>query len=475
MSNHYRHTKIIFTIGPATASEAVMEQMLDAGVDICRFNMAHATTDQVEAMITQLRAVGKRKGRRIGVMIDIKGPEIRTGLLDAAVELEKGQLLDLVSLPANYKKQEGILSVDVNYPDLHKDIHVGDTILVDNGLIQLQTKEKGEGHIRAEVMIPGKLGNRRHINLPGVRVNLPCVTEKDMKDIEMGVRLNVSYFALSFVRDPQDVHQLRNILSKKGSKALIISKIEDQCAISNLEGIVRATDALMVARGDLGIECPYEQLPIIQRRAVELCIEHAKPVIVATHMLESMITAAVPTRAEVSDVANAIFEQTDAIMLSGETSVGKYPLECVQVMDNIARAIERTDHFLSPVEVPLKTPKEKMLHSAMVLAQDMDQAGIVVFTRNGYLARKLSSMRPLHSPIFAFTDDILVFEQLRLSWGVIPNIIEFSHKDPEGTIIEALDMLKTQQLIHSGEWLVVITNVLAGARIIETIQMRQVE
>ncbi len=475
MKSNYRHTKIIFTIGPASSEEAVLEKFIQNGVDICRLNMAHAAHEWVEAQVSKIRSVSQKLKRSIGLMMDIKGPEIRTGILPEPVNLKEGDIIDFVSKKDSYKPTAGILAVDVNYPDFSQDVHAGNIILVDSGLIHLKALECGESYVRAQVIIPGILGNKRHINLPGVKVNLPSVTEKDMQDIELGVRLNVSYFALSFVRDPKDIHHLRNILSKKGSKALIIAKIEDQCGLSNLEAIVRATDALMVARGDLGIECPYEQLPSIQRKAVQLCIENAKPVIVATHMLESMITAPVPTRAEVSDVANAVFEQTDAIMLSGETSVGKYPLECVQVMDRISHEIEKDPSGWTMPQIPLKTPKEKILHSAMVLAKDMDHAGLIVFTRNGHLARKLSSMRPLNCPIFAFTDDPLVLEQLRLSWGILPYLIEFSQKDPESTITEAMQILQEHKLISIGEWLVIITNVLAGARIIETIQLRQVE
>jgi len=328
----YRQTKIIFTIGPATSSDEVLKQLIQERVDMVRINMAHATHEGTRQTIQQVKRVCGDVGRQIAIMMDIKGPEIRTGHIGEPVYLEEGRLFDLLmEAPTAESVQQEVRCIDVNYPELINDVAVGDTVLVDSGLIRMKVLSVRENRIRCQVVISGLLGNRRHINLPGVRVRLPSLTEKDLGDIAVGLQERIDFFALSFVRDADALHELRALLSRHGSKAGIIAKLEDQQGISNLDEIVDASDGVMVARGDLGIECPYEELPIIQHRIIKACIRKSRPLIVATHMLESMIAAPVPTRAEVSDVSHAVLERADAIMLSGETATGKYPVDCVQV------------------------------------------------------------------------------------------------------------------------------------------------
>ena len=260
-------------------------------------------------------------------------------------------------------RSEEAYSVDVNYDGLVNDISAGDTVLVDNGVIQMLVLEKRQNRIRCRVLTPGTLGSRRHINLPGVRVNLPPLTQKDLDDVRVGAEVNVDYVALSFARQSSDLEELRRVLQTLESKALIVAKIEDQSAVREIDEMIQAADVIMVARGDLGIECPMEELPIIQRKIVKQCIRFGKPVIVATHMLESMIENPVPTRAEISDVANAVFEQTDAIMFSGETTVGRYPVRCVEVFDRVARRIERSGGagFASERALNRRAPKDGLL------------------------------------------------------------------------------------------------------------------
>ncbi len=263
-----RRTKIIFTLGPATESEAMLEKLLRAGADVVRLNMAHATHDWTRTVIRRIRAVSARIERDVAIMMDIKGPEVRTGDVSAPIELKPGEIFDFTVRPGTDKSGEGseeIRSVDVNYRDLVKDIRVGDTVLVDNGLIRLEVLEKDDSRIRCRVLIPGQLTSRRHINLPGVKVNLPSFTEKDRGDAEVGLEEGIDFLALSFVREAADVERLREYLAGKNSKVQIVAKIEDQSGITNLDGIIRASDAVMVARGDLGIECPFEELPVIQR------------------------------------------------------------------------------------------------------------------------------------------------------------------------------------------------------------------
>ena len=468
----YRHTKIIFTLGPASADESMLEQLILTGVDVCRLNMAHADHAWTRAMIQRVRAVCQRTGREIAILMDVKGPEIRTGDLPAPVELVAGQLIDL--LPQGGGAEDGILAVSVNYPGLGRDVPAGTTVLVDSGLIRLEVVSAAATRVRCRVIVPAKLGNRRHINLPGVKVRLPALTAKDKADITVGIEEKVDYFALSFVREADDIDILRRFLSEKSSTAHVIAKIEDQSAIANLDEIVLASDAVMVARGDLGIEVPMEDLPLIQKRAVDACIRLRKPVIVATHLLESMILSPVPTRAEVSDIATAVWSTADAIMLSGETTTGRYPLECVQFMKRVAGRIEGSATKGYNTTLPLKNNKDRLLRSAVTLAQEIGDAGIVVFTRSGLLPQTLSALRAWRCPIYAFTDNPQAFRHLLLMWGVEPFLATFS-AEPEQCIRDAFAYLLRRGWVKQGDWMVVVTNVLAGEKTIDTIQMRPVE
>jgi pyruvate kinase len=469
-----RRTKIVFTIGPATEAPEVLDAVLQAGADVCRINMAHASHDWTRQTVARIREASARVGREIAVMMDVKGPEIRTGDVAAPIELKPGEIFDFTVKPAAEPESgEEVRSVDVNYRDLVNDIQVGDTVLVDNGLIRFEVLEKRASRIRCRVVIPGKLGSRRHINLPGVRINLPALTEKDMGDVKVGAECGVDFFALSFVREPGDVEKLRSLLDEVRSSARIISKIEDQQAISNLDDIIRVSDGLMIARGDLGIECPFEDLPIIQRRAVKSCLTYGKPVIIATHMLESMIQAPMPTRAEVSDVAIAVLEQADCVMLSGETTVGKFPVQCVEAFDRIARRIEAAGGGVH-VQTQLANDHAKMLNAAVVMANQLPAAGILVFTRRGYVAEIVSALRPEHTPVFAFTNSTLVLRQMRLLRGVEPFLMNFG-SDPELTVQHAIYSLTNKGHLAFGDKVVVVSNLLASDRLVNSIQLRNVD
>jgi pyruvate kinase len=468
----FRLTKIVFTLGPASEDPEMLEKLILAGVDVCRLNMAHADEAWTRTMIRRVREICRKSQRHIALLMDVKGPEIRTGNLPAPVELVAGQLLDLLPRPG--EMEDGVLAVGVNYSLLGEDVPVGTTVLVDSGLIRLEVLSTSAARVRCRVIVPAKLGNRRHINLPGVKVRLPALTAKDRADIAVGVEEQVDYFALSFVREADDVDILRRLLSDLKSTAHIVAKIEDQSGIDNLDEIVIAADAVMVARGDLGIEVPMEDLPLIQKRTIDACIQHRKPVIVATHLLESMITSPVPTRAEVSDIAGAVWSAADGIMLSGETTTGRYPLECVQFMKRVAGRIEGSAAKGYNSALPLKTHKDRLLRSAVMLAQELGESGIVVFTRSGLLPQALSALRAWRCPIYAFTDEPLVFRHMLLLWGVEPFLMEFK-SDPEETIGEAFAYLLRRDWVKPGDWMVVVTNVLAGKKTIDSIQMRPVE
>lgn len=469
---YFRHTKIIATLGPATESKEMLAKLILAGVDILRLNMAHASHQWVDDAMWFIREASNEVGRHVAVMMDVKGPEIRTGRVGNHIDLTAGSLFEFHI--ESVEPTGDVPSVSVNYTGLPQDLEIGKTVLIDSGLIQMRVETKDDTHIRCRVLTPGTLGSKRHINLPGVFVNLPCLTTKDKLDLQAGVRAGIDFVALSFVRQAEDVRTLRRYLDSLGSSAKIISKIEDQAGVRNMHEIIRESDAIMVARGDLGIEIDYHRLPLVQTELVAMCQAEGKPVIIATHLLETMITSPMPTRAEISDVSNAIREQADAIMLSGETTVGKYPLESVQVMKNIIESIEPSVKGVLNRAIELKEPKSKMLRSAAVLAQELGDSAIVVFTRSGFLAYVLGALRARGVPIYAFTDVEPIFRQLLLPWGVEPFLMAFSD-DPEQTIANALTILKQKNWCKSGSWLVVITNALANEKVIDTLQLRQIE
>lgn len=468
--SYYRHTKIIATLGPATESKEMLSQLITSGVDILRLNMAHASHQWVDDAMWFVREASEEVGRHVGVMMDVKGPEIRTGKVEAPINVAEGDQFEIHIEAA--QPTGDVSAVSVNYPGLPDDVSDGDTVLIDSGLIRMRVIDKNHERVRLEVLTPGSIGSKRHINLPGVFVKLPCLTPKDEADLRAGVKAGIDFVALSFVRQGSDIRQLREFLDGLGSQAKIIAKIEDQAGVRNMHEIIAEADGIMVARGDLGIEIDYHRLPLVQTEMIAACRDAGKPVIVATHLLETMITSPMPTRAEISDVSNAIREQADAVMLSGETTIGKYPLESVQVMKSIIESIEPSVTFELNKKLSLDEPKSKMLRSAAFLAQDLGESAIIVFTRSGFLAYTLGALRPRGVPIFAFTDIESLFRQLLLPWGVEPFLMQFSD-DPEQTILNALNLLKERGWLPSGVMTVVITNVLARGEIIDSLQLRR--
>ena len=429
-----RKTKIICTLGPATEKSETIRQLIARGADVFRLNMSHAPREWVREIVPRIRKLASQLGRPIGILLDTQGPAIRTGPVKAPLELKKGDVLEFT---------------------------VGHAKKI----------EKKKNRVLCKVITPAALGSRRHINLPGVHVSLPPLTKKDIADVGLGAEFGVDFVALSFVRKPGDLVELRNLLTRKKSKAQILAKIEDQAAVESIEDIIRTADVVMVARGDLGIEVPMEELPIIQRRIVKSCIRLGKPVIVATHLLESMINNRVPTRAEITDVANAVFEQADAIMLSGETSVGQYPVECVEVLNRVATRIERSGGAGYAESAILEDARQKTVASAVVLANSLARAKIIVFTRHGRMARNTSNLRPERATIFAFTPSEEVRQQLSICWGVCAARIEFSD-DPNVTIETAQKYLRDQKLTTPGDNLVIISDVRARDAMVDCVQLR---
>src|SRR5271154_3144581 len=466
-----RRTKIISTLGPATDSAEMIGKLMDAGVNIFRLNMSHAPHGWVRRVFADIRAESASRHLHTGILMDTQGPAIRTGDLPVPFDLKPGEKF---TLTVRGERSEEERSVDVNYENFVNDINCGDTVLIDNGTIQMKVLAKTGHKVHCEVLTEGKLGSRRHINLPGVKVSLPALTSKDIKDVKLGLELEVDFIALSFVREARDLLQLREMFEEGKPAPFVIAKIEDQQAIVNLEAIVQEADGIMVARGDLGIEIPYEELPIVQRRIVKMCLRVGRPVIVATHMLESMIESPMPTRAEVTDVANAVFEEADAIMLSGETTVGKYPIKCIEVFDKIATRIERSGSAQFHDLAELTNPRQKLVKSAVVMANELKAAAILAFTRHGHMARYASWMRPRYSPVYALCDNEKSANELTLCWGVTPFVIEFDFVEPQNTIANAMKSLVEQGLLKTGETVVIIGAISVGTEIVDAVQMRTV-
>jgi pyruvate kinase len=456
MINPQPRTKFICTLGPATETEEVMSSLIEAGCDVFRLNMSHGLHEWAREMARRVRKQALAHNVHIGLLFDLTGPSIRTGDLPEAYQLKVG---DLVEFRKSTATATTPLSTTVNYDGLMDDVSEGNTLVVDNGAMLMLIKSVRAESILCEVKTAGKMGSRRHINLPGVRLNLPALTEKDHRDLALAVECNADFIAGSFVRDAAHVRELRTEIEKLNSKAQIVAKVEDQEAIKNIDAIIQATDIIMVARGDLGTEVEFEELPILQRRIVKRCHELGRRVIVATQLLESMITNPTPTRAEVTDVANATFEEADALMLSGETSVGAYPVSCVEAFVRIATRIERAGGLNYADNAILRDERQKVARSAMTLADSLPNARIIVLTRRGIMANHTALLRP-KSPLFAFTPKEQVCRQLSLSRGVTAFQLELSQTIEE-TIQSAAEILRQQDLVLPGAPIVVVSDILS--------------
>lgn len=467
-----RKTKIICTIGPATADVEKIKALADAGMNIARLNMSHGDHKFHGSIIKKIKTINKNLKYPIAILLDTQGPEIRTGDVDSELDLKVGEIFRIHIIPGLESEAK---SVFVNYSDIVNDLKEGDKVTVDNGLINLVVLEKKEKELICRVLDGGKLGSRKHINLPGIRVNIPSITPKDAKDIFFGLEEDIDFVALSFVRSPEDILQLRKMIDEKNSHAKVIAKIEDQEAVKNYKQIIEVSDGIMIARGDLGVEIEIEELPIIQRKIIKECAIQGKPVIVATHLLESMIHHPSPTRAEVTDVANAVFEEVDSIMLSGETAAGKFPVRCVEMLNKISLRVENSGGGVgySKERIP-KNQKEELAKSAARLADSLRVPAVIVITRRGTTAVNLASFRPQYSVIHAFTNMTSVRRKLLLNRGILPYRLDFS-SDPEKTISLAIETLRKNHMLSSGDKVVILSDIIAGEDRVDTIQVREVK
>ncbi len=466
-----RKTRIIATVGPSSESFERLRELAEAGVNVFRLNFSHAKHDWARGVVTRIRELEQHLGRPIAILMDTQGPSIRTGELPVPLTLVKGGIF---TFTVGAEKPDDGPGVGVNYDKLDDDLSVGDTVLVDNGVIRMKVLEKKRDRIRCEVLTPGIMGSRRHINLPGVKVSLPSITEKDFVDVRWGAENGLDFVALSFVRTRADIEQLREFLTSLRSPMRILAKIEDQEAVRNFDEILHAADAVMVARGDLGVELPFEELPILQRRIVRSCLRFNKPVIVATQMLESMIENPMPTRAEVTDVANAAYEQADAVMLSGETSVGRHPVKCVEALDAITRRMEREEGASFTSEAVFTNDRQRLVASAIMLANELKAVGVVVFTHAGNMPRMASWLRPQSSHIYAFTPNETIWRQMCLLWGVRAFQMDLKDEDPEVSVQSAIKVLKKENLVQPGDTLVFLTQVRMHNQAHDSVQPRKV-
>jgi len=439
-----RKAKIVCTIGPASESVEVLKKLIQAGMNVARLNFSHGTHEEHAMRIANIRRAAEEVGKPVAILLDTKGPEIRTGVLVSdSVELEEGKRIVLTAEEVAGTAER----VSITYAELCKDVKPGDTILIDDGLIGLTVEEVRGSDIVCQIRNGGTLKSRKGVNVPGVKINLPGITEKDAQDIVFGIRQGVDFIAASFVRKASDILEIRHILEQHDASIDIIAKIENQEGVDNVDEILDVSDGLMVARGDLGVEIPAEEVPLVQKKLIKKCNERAKPVITATQMLDSMQRNPRPTRAEASDVANAIFDGTDAIMLSGETAAGKYPVESVLTMDRIA---VRAEQELNYREILYQNARLKQVTITDAISQavanaalDLDAAAIITATESGHTARMVSKFRP-RAPIVAVTPHPRVIRRLALVNGVYPLLGKIAN-----TTDEMLEM-SVQEALHNG-------------------------
>lgn len=456
MRHERSHTKVVATLGPASNKPPVLEQMFREGIDVCRLNFSHGTHEDHLASIKLIKELNKKMNCNVAILADLQGPKLRIGEIEGGeVELKEGRELSFVTEECMGNAEK----VYMSYALMPRDVKVGEKVLIDDGKILLEviyTNDKDL--VKSRVICGGPLSSHKGVNLPNTRISMPSLTEKDKKDAEFALDQGVDWMALSFVRSAMDIAELKDLIRKKKKHVRVIAKIEKPEALKEIDQIIDLSDGIMVARGDLGVEVPFDQVPLIQKDLVKKCIINAKPVIIATQMMESMIENFRPTRAEANDVGNAVLDGADALMLSGETSVGKYPAGVVNSMQKIIDATEQAYHFYkdhSPKVFSRTFLPDSICYNACMMAEQTGAKAIICFTHSGYTAYKISSYRP-RADIFAFTDNELILRKMSLVWGVraymaeafknIDNYIQFSIEK-----LHSMDLIREEDVvIHIG-------------------------
>jgi pyruvate kinase len=458
-----QRTKIVCTIGPASESKETLTLMMRAGMNVARLNFSHGNYQHHAYLIKQIREAARQCDRPMAMMQDLQGPKIRVGnAYPKGIALAKQEEVVLVPERRLYRiKPRGRKLIPIQFEPLARSVSKGDVILIDDGLIDLRVRRVSGGLITCTVANPGLVLPHKGMNIPGVSIDVPVLTQKDQEDIRFGLQQKAEYIALSFVRTRKDILQLRRLLKPIADDMTpkIIAKIENQDGVKNIDQIIAAADGIMIARGDLGIEIPAEQVPTLQKQMIEKCVIAGKPVIVATQMLDSMIRNPRPTRAEVSDVANAVVDHTDAVMLSGESAFGMYPVESVAMMSNIIRHTESTSYAHLPHQF-LRASDQSMdaalANAAHELSKDIDAKAILVNTTSGYSASMMARQRPYNCPMFALTNEPYVYHQLSLVWGIIPFISSRCNTVDE-LINHSIAFIRRRRIVRRGDKVVIVT------------------
>lgn len=453
MKISYNRTKIVATMGPASTNKDVLLAMIKAGVNVCRLNFSHGKPEDHQKTIDTIREINEQYKVNVGILADLQGPKIRIGLVkDGGIHLVNGTRINITTHECIGDDNR----IYITYETFPQDVKADEIILLDDGKIQMRVIETNrKDAVLCEVVHGGILTSRKGVNLPNTKVSIPSLTEEDLVNLEFALKNDVEWIGLSFVRTAEDIVQLKRIIGRSGKSARVIAKVEKPEAIDNIDGIVAATDGVMVARGDLGVEMPLEEVPLLQKMIIRKCREASKPVIVATQMLESMITTPRPTRAEVNDVANSVLDGADAVMLSGETSVGEFPVIVIETMAKIVRNVEELGYpfntTLDPITPPIPANylSDALCGSAVYLAEHTNAVGIVSMTVSGYTAFEISSHRP-KAGTYIFTSNKNLLNALSLVWGVRAFYYD-KLESTDQTIADVNDILKSQQLIEIGD------------------------
>jgi pyruvate kinase len=448
---NFNKTKIVATIGPATESKEMLEKLIRAGVDVCRINSSHGTQEDHKKVITAIREINKELNSDICILQDLQGPKLRIGIVENdEITIDKGHKIILTCNEMIGNKDK----ITIRYIDLAKDVKPGEHILLDDGKLELKIiKVLSQTDVEAEVIEGGLLKSKKGFNLPHTDVSFPSLTEKDLLDLDFALENNVEWIGLSFVRKAEDIIDLKKRIAASGKDCRVIAKIEKPEAVKNIDSIIAVTDAVMVARGDLGVEMPLQDLPIIQKNIIDKCIKAAKPVIVATQMMESMIYNSTPTRAEVSDVANAVIDGADAVMLSAETSIGKFPIKVVETMEKIVRDVEKDKRVYYKGSKP--TPEsdtflsDEICFTAVRMSDHLKAKSIVGMTRSGYSALEISSYRP-KADIYIFTNNEVLLKAMSLVWGVRGFYYD-DYISTDQTFTDVIEVLKSNKLVEDGD------------------------
>jgi len=454
-----KKTKILATLGPATASKEVLRKMMLAGADVFRINFSHADYDAVRERVEMIRELNEELGRNTGILADLQGPKLRVGVMEDGIEVAPG---DRIAFKTGEKFVGNKEAVYMTYPEFPRDVKPGERVLLDDGKLIFRVVEtNGTDTVVAEVEQGGPLKSKKGVNLPNTNISLPALTPKDIEDAIFAISLQVDWLALSFVRHAQDIKDLQELIAKHSDyKIPIISKIEKPEAITNIDEIVALSDGIMVARGDLGVEVPAEEVPLLQKQLVQKSKEARIPVVIATQMMETMMDSLTPTRAEVNDVGNSVMDGADAVMLSGETSVGQYPVEVVAKMASIIRAVENVDTFCAQAKPSLirtnRFVSKAVCHHAALLANEVEAKTIMTLTNSGYTAFQVSSWRP-KSFILAFTDNRRILGRLNLLWGVYAHYYD-GYASTDETVEDIIGIAKQNEYLKKGDMAVTLTS-----------------